>query len=655
MTGTTKGQHAEQPATHPAPKVPAGSSPVLLGACSAVCVFLVACGSGQEDLLAPREVRTTLFSLLASFEPTSVERAPAEAGPRVDLLRPTRLGRGPGGARPALVLQGNALVQLPLPEGPSGRELLVGLAPHHESWQGGQVTSRIWVDDDLLHEASISCSPETPEAQRQWKEFSVPLPSESGVIAFETIWNDSAQDFPALGFGRLEVHLPSLVEAQPADNEHPNVLLIVVDTLRADRLGQGGNGRDTSPVMDGLAEEGTRLLWALTAGPWTLPGTASILTGLAPPEHGIGATPTSSLAHPLFTLAEAFQHEGWLTAGFSMNPLISEGSCFDQGFETFDSRRWAMARECESDWLDWLGEHAEERFFLYLHLVEPHFPYTPSSESCQALGIAPAQGEDHLDLRQALKRWYEAGTGSPGAIRKLSARQLDLYDAEVRDADAAIGRVLDQLKKLGINDQTLICITSDHGEEFNEHGWAQHDAQLWNESLHVPLIFAGPGVPRGKVIEGPLENRHLARTLMDLAGISGTRTGTSRNLLQANALREVLEQGAYSMHARGLWSELETRRLVRLGQSHALRRGPWELISCPNTDQEESSPIIRLFHTERDPERSWDLSSEEPIRTQRMRDEIEAWIQAGLAIQPPLRPTAAETRSMLDGLGYGGG
>jgi arylsulfatase A-like enzyme len=215
--------------------------------------------------------------------------------------------------------------------------------------------------------------------------------------------------------------------------------------------------------------------------------------------------------------------------------------------------------------------------------------------------------------------------------------------------------VLDRLKGLGIRDQTLICITSDHGEEFNEHGWAQHDAQLWNESLHVPLIFAGPGVPRGKVIEGPLENRHLARTLMDLAGISETGAGTSRNLLRPEALREVLEQGAYSMHTRGLWCELETRRMVRLGQSHALRQGPWELISCPNTDQEGSSPIIRLFHTERDPERAWDLSSEEPVRTQRMRDEIEAWIQAGLSIQPPLRPTAAETRNMLEGLGYGGG
>lgn len=355
------------------------------------------------------------------------------------------------------------------------------------------------------------------------------------------------------------------------------------------------------------------------------------------------------------TLPEALQHQGWLTAGFAMNPLISAGSCFDQGFHTFVARRWGLAEQFEQEWLNWLGEHAQERFFLYVHLIEPHFPYSPSLESCNALEIEPARGRDHLDLRMPLKKWYGEGAGSADDLRERALRQLDLYDGEVRDADRAIGRILDQLKALGIYEQTLVCVTSDHGEEFLEHGWAQHDAQLMDESLHVPLIFSGPNVPVGEVIDGPIENRHLARTLLALAGVEGTGAGTSTNLFDPAALKTIIQQGAFSMHTRGRWCDLESRRMVLLGQSHSLRQGPWELLNCPNTDLVGSSAIIRLYHTGRDPGRAWDLSGEEPIRAMRMRNEIEAWIQAGLAIQPPLRPTAAQTRSMLEELGYGGG
>ncbi len=645
--------HSRDP--HPSP----GRPPTLVRFGTALgiglCICLAACGPPKETAVATRARRTTLFSLLSSHTTASTRRAPQATPPRMGLLQPTRLGMGLGASLPALIMEGDSLVELPLPAGSPGRELFLGLALHPAAWQGGQVTARVWAGEDLLHEVLIDCNAETPKAQRIWHEISLPLPSDTCPIGLETVWEGETGDTRILGFGRLEVHIPDQITPLPADSNRPNVLLIVVDTLRADRLGQGGNRRSTSPVMDALADRGARFSQAHSSGPWTLPGTASILTGLTPPEHGIGASTSSSLAHPLVSLPEFFQRQGWLTGGFAMNPLISARHCFDQGFDTLTSRRWALAREHEQDWLGWLEEHAHERFFLYLHLIEPHFPYMPSLESCGALGIKPAEGEDHLDPRQVLRRWYEDGVGSPEALRQMASRQLDLYDAEVLDADAAIGRVLEQLAKLGIDDNTVICVTSDHGEEFLEHGYAQHDAQLWSESTHVPLIFAGPGVPQGKVFEGPLENRHLAPTLLALAGIQQTAMETARDLLDSEALESALGEGAYAMHSLGRWCDLESRQMIRLGQAHALRRGPWELISCPNNSRLGSSPIIRLYNTDRDPTRAWDLSGEEPVRALRMRTEIETWMQAGLSRQPAQMATAAETRSMLEGLGYGGG
>lgn len=620
-----------------------------------LCICLAACGPPKETAVATRTVRTTLFSLLSSYTAANTRLAPQGTTPRVGLLEPTRHGMGLGASLPALIMEGDSLVELPLPAGSPGRELFLGLALHPAAWQGGQVTARIWAGENLLHEVRIDCNAETPMAQRVWRETSLALPSETCPIGLETVWEGKTGDTRILGFGRLEVHTPGHVTPLPTDSKRPNVLLIVVDTLRADRLGQGGNHRSTSPVMDAIASRGARFSQAYSSGPWTLPGTASILTGLTPPEHGIGSSPSSSLAHPLASLPEFFQRQGWLTGGFAMNPLISARHCFDQGFDTLTSRRWALARDHEQDWLGWLGEHAHERFFLYLHLIEPHYPYMPSHESCDALGIKPAEGEDHLDPRLVLRRWYEDGVGSPEALRQMSSRQLDLYDAEVLDADAAIGRVLEQLAKLGIENNTVVCVTSDHGEEFLEHGWAQHDAQLWSESTHVPLIFAGPGVPQGKVFEGPLENRHLAPTLLALAGIQQAAMETARDLLDPVAFELALEEGAYAMHTQGRWCDLESREVIRLDQTHALRRGPWELISCPNNNRQGSSPIIRLYNTDRDPTRAWDLSGEEPARTQQMRAEIETWIQSGLSRQPSQVPTAAETLSMLEGLGYGGG
>ncbi len=320
----------------------------------------------------------------------------------------------------------------------------------------------------------------------------------------------------------------------------PNVLLIVVDTLRADHLGSYGYERDTSPYLDGLARAGTRFVSARAPSSWTGASVASLLTGLSPIEHGLEHH-NSFLPDAQETMPEAFQNAGYETVAFSANPaFVTPEMGFAQGFDRFDvlhgkhvSRNtpgdvhWgdasmltlvevATAQRVTETAIAWLAERSTDRPFLaYLHYFDPHAGYYPPSAFAERFGVPADEPLRGPSQKQFVYRHMRdvSGTTAP-ELETLVA----LYDAEIAFTDLQIGRVLleTMARKIG---PTVIIVTSDHGEEFGEHGGLQHSRTLFEELVHVPLIISGAGVPGNATVEVPASLLDVWPLLADLTGV----------------------------------------------------------------------------------------------------------------------------------------
>lgn len=314
---------------------------------------------------------------------------------------------------------------------------------------------------------------------------------------------------------------------QPAAPTPPPVdavVVVVVDTLRADALGAYGAAEAVTPTMDALAEGGTLFERCLATSSWTWPSTASLLTGKLPPEHGLIGKDGSSISPDVPSVAAAFQSAGWATAAFVANPIMDAELGFGRGFDRWEGTddSWDEAAVPLERATAWLAERQPgEPFFLYVHLVEPHSPYRPSAESAVALDLpAPPSEEDLGAVTRAYNLMIKGAPYDQGAIDDFVDWRRRCYAAEVRDADLAIGELLEVLRRRGPLDRTLLAVTSDHGEEFLEHGLMGHGGQLYPESVHVPLILTGPGISPGTRVAERVENRLLGPTLLGLAGIS---------------------------------------------------------------------------------------------------------------------------------------
>ncbi len=357
----------------------------------------------------------------------------------------------------------------------------------------------------------------------------------------------------ALLLGSAAVTLPGFsLSAIPADVEYaklsgreaspgPNVVLVTVDTLRADALGCYGYPRPTSPFLDSLAAAGSRFDDPVSPAAWTKPSTATILTGLYPSRHG-ALYHGSSLMVPDGgkTLAESFQAAGFVTAGFVSNPNVKKIFAFDRGFdEFFDSPvedtlslaalrdsfvgrilkeltryqfNWKYendVREMNRHVFSWLQQNHGQRFFLYLHYIDPHEPYSP-----------PAAYE---------KEFAGDHPGIPLFNERKRKVGRDLYDGEIRYTDEGLKELVAEFQRLGVWENTIFVLTSDHGEEFFEHGALGHGFSLYQEVVRVPLLAHGPGVAKGRVVEGPVQIVDLAATVLDLAGTGIDTLGDGRS------------------------------------------------------------------------------------------------------------------------------
>ena len=307
----------------------------------------------------------------------------------------------------------------------------------------------------------------------------------------------------------------------------PNIVLYVVDTVRADRLGVYGYEKPTSPRLDAFAEGAVLFENAYAQSSWTRPAVASLFTGLLPPGHRT-VDRRSVLPEEAVTLTEILSANGYEGLGLIRNPNVGRAFGFAQGFTRFRSED----RDRDETMLDrvrvWLDERqgAEVPFFLYLHAIDPHGPYAPAPEFEQMFdaGGAPAHYRTVNYLLQLNRGEVEPDAGTAEALSRL-------YDAEVAQNDRAFGQLLDELETRGLAGDTAVIYVSDHGEEFEEHGRWEHGISLYEEVLRIPFVMRLPGIAPRR-IETAAQHVDLLPTLLAYLGIEAPATD-GRNLLAA--------------------------------------------------------------------------------------------------------------------------
>ncbi len=326
------------------------------------------------------------------------------------------------------------------------------------------------------------------------------------------------------------------VEAPALRRGSPNVLLISIDSLRADHLGCYGYHRDTSPRLDTLAREGVRFETVVAPSPWTLPSHVTMLTGLPPERHGVIDNGMRAARATVF-LAETLRAHGYETAGFVAGPYLDAAFGFAQGFDHYDDHTLAAASMHGShrgstseksvvlvlDWLDTRTPSPAARpFFVFLHMWDVHYDYTP-----------PAPFDRRFDpayVGRVSPHEFETGAHIHANMDPLDlAHIVALYDGEIAFVDHHLGRLLDVLRARGVLDDTIVAVTADHGEEFFEHGQKGHQKALYDESLLIPLLVRYPQrLPAGTVVRNQVRLMDVPRTILSLAGIDpGVHFGTS--------------------------------------------------------------------------------------------------------------------------------
>lgn len=639
-----------------------GSAPRNARARLAAAALLVVVGCGSEDPAPPGSPQApgasgaplvhraeTLLLDHPEWMTVVAERpeAPVEVGMAM-LARSTR----DSGPMPALRMTAPAEVVYELPQFEPGSLLRFGAGLTGDSHGAGKqlVDLTVELDGERVLERTLVASSGVPTREKTWQRKTLSLDGARRlVLRAELRTHDPELPPPVAVFGLLEVQRPVPLRRTVATPERPNVLLILIDTLRADGLHAYGNPREVSPHLDALAARGTLFERSYSPASWTWPSTASLMTGLPPPAHGIENEAGAFLSNELTSLAEVCQDGGLRTGAFSTNILITPGRNFDQGFEDFRTYEWAKTRDLLPDVEQWLRAAPDERFFLYLHLSDPHTPWTPLPEQRAAwVSEQPADWQEGGTWRRALAR-LKGEDHDLARIEALSEFDRELYDAEIAGADAALGDLFALLAELGVDDRTLICVTSDHGEEFFDHGMVHHTKQLFEESLHVPLILAGPGVPAGTRVATPVEMERAGTTLLRLAGLDTSEFAGDDLLgpLEPRPIYGATEMGWWFDEATG---ELRMRDASLYGVLDGDERLHWA-VGTP----EAPLDLTRLFRLDQDPEQLHDLSAEQSARTTELRERIAAWLESHRARSPRSFGADDEALEMLRGLGYMGG
>ncbi|MGQ0553796.1 MAG: sulfatase-like hydrolase/transferase [Planctomycetota bacterium] len=475
------------------------------GALALLCEpVLLSAGRGVDETEAALLTRTQTDDLLARMGHARVFAPPSPERARAGLAGPACIALSP--ASP-LQLRAQALVL-----GSQLEVTLLAARPHPE---GASTPARVLLTVDgqpqavipvdlSAHTAPVDVETLTAIDLSPWAGRSVDLSlqREGGDNLF-------------VGVRDLTVSAPQRVPRRAYDPEHTlNVLLVTVESLRADRLGSYGYARGATPTLDALAGRGGRWERVLAPSSWNLPNLASLLTGVSPLTHGLGLAEARTLTPRRPTLAETAAWSGVTTALFAAGHALDESTGLARGFETV--RRGDLPADVlVEEALAWLEEAQQYRWFLMLHLADPAAPHEPRSSDLRRVKSEPS-----LALVESLRRL----DSRPGVAEALAVELGPLYDAEVAGVDRALAALFAGLSQRGLLERTLVVVVGVMGEEFYEHGGRWHGQTLHEEVLAVPLLAAGPGVrgPDGRafVVQEPIELVDVTRLLAKLGRLA---------------------------------------------------------------------------------------------------------------------------------------
>ncbi|MDP6605773.1 MAG: sulfatase [Dehalococcoidia bacterium] len=427
-----------------------------------------------------------------------------------------------------------------------------------------------------------------------------------------------------------------------AGRGRPPVLIYLIDTLRADHLGSYGYHLDTSPNLDAFADDAVRFSRSTAQSGWTRTSVASIFTGLHPRSHDVNDR-EDMMSSSAVTLATVLRANGYDTTGFITNGNVAATFGLDHGFDTYVYLRERKTDEIhvQSDELNeralgWLEARDVDRpFFLYLHSVDPHDPYTPRSPFRERF-IETQQFPELATLRN-LFRTPAADRDVPALSQELTA----LYDAEIAFNDHHFGELIRWLKANALYEQTLLLVMSDHGEAFYEHGRWGHGNSLYQELISVPLLVKLPGqVGAGLVIDEPAQHVDAMPTILDLLDIPIPDAVQGRSLLPAVASGQVDPTTQTTAYL-----QLDTRHLESV---QTIRR---KLIRHPMSDR--TGGRVELYDLVDDPFELQDLAGTRAVARRHLMVEL---MEAALA-RPTLLETSeavidAELEDRLRALGY---
>ncbi len=409
---------------------------------------------------------------------------------------------------------------------------------------------------------------------------------------------------------------------QHAPQERPNLLLVAVDTLRADRLSGYGYAAPTSPRLDAFLSQAVVFEDAQATSSWTLASFASLLTSLYPSSHRCASFSTRLLPQ-YTTLAEILSANGYATAGIVSHLFLGEKHGLHQGFAHYDqelvmadaqrSHEQISSPEITAKALEWLrgraGEPRREPWFLFVHYFDPHSVYNQHE----------------------------------GFTERFEATDSGRYDGEVAFTDDHVGRLLEGLEQLGLSGNTVVALVSDHGEEFGEHGAQHHGKTLFREVLQVPFAIRAPGLSPRRVSELVTIVDFLP-TVLELLRIPLPQGPIAGRSLVPLMRGEALEP-------RGALAEL---RLKPEFPADAYVLGRWKLV----VDRSGTEPAFQLYDREADPQEQQDLASRNPEVVEDLRQRLRAELQAARAIGSGFRESEQVEHSraeleQLRALGYG--
>jgi len=451
----------------------------------------------------------------------------------------------------------------------------------------------------------------------------------------------------------LGLALAGCTRSAPERPRH--VLLISLDTLRPDFLSCYGAERETSPALDALAARGVRFADASSPAPWTLPSHTTMFTGLYPSHHGV-----KDYSHRLpdehSTLAEVLAARGFRTrAVINTWNLANPSYGIFQGFAPEDvtyireAKKGPGGREVILNTgravleatREFLEQHdPAQPFFLFAHFYDAHTDFTPDPEFREQF-VTPYAGR------------LDGTTGQLFALRdagiRLPEKDLDflreLYMAEIRQLDALMGELFALLEARDLADETLVIVTSDHGEEFQEHGGLLHGRTQFQELLAVPLILAGPGLPAGRIVDEPVGLIDLYPTILAALGLESSAAVDGLDL--ARTWR------GEALPPRVLFGEADHNNVVDGKPVLDVKRSV--RIADDKLHLDRIHEGVQLFHLGEDPFEQEDRAASDPERVAFLRAELERFLAGERSSLASGHEMSAEEAALLEQLGYGGG